>query len=102
MFNVLLSLALFPGQVTVFQITGVLVIGALSYGASLVLFIHALREIGSARTSTWFATGPFIGAVLSVILLGERPPGEYWLAALVMVSGVFLLYGEAHRHPPSP
>lgn len=98
LFNVFMSLVLFRGHVTAFQIIGALLIGALSYGASLVLFIHALREIGSARTSTWFASGPFIGSVLSVILLGERPPGEYWLAALIMVSGVFLLYGEAHRH----
>jgi len=97
-FNVLLSLFLFRGPVTAFQVTGTLVIGALSYGASLVLFIHALREIGSARTSTWFACGPFIGTILSVAILGERPPGEYWVAALVMLSGMFFLYGEMHRH----
>jgi len=57
LFNVFMSLVLFRGHVTAFQIIGALLIGALSYGASLVLFIHALREIGSARTSTWFATG---------------------------------------------
>lgn len=98
-FNVVLSLFLFNSQVTAFQVSAALVIGALSYGASLVLFIHALREIGAARTSTWFATGPFIGIILSVIVLGERPPGEYWVAALFMLSGIFFLYGEAHRHP---
>jgi len=97
-FNVLLSLVLFKSQVTALQVSGVLAIGALSYGASLVLFIHALREIGSARTSTWFASGPFIGTILSVIVLGERPPGEYWVAAVVMLSGMCFLYGEVHRH----
>jgi len=97
-FNIFLSLVLFKSQVTAFQVSGALVIGALSYGASLVLFIHALREIGSARTSTWFATGPFIGTILSVMVLGERPPGGYWLAALFMLSGMFFLYGEMHRH----
>ncbi|MCM2356716.1 MAG: DMT family transporter [Geobacteraceae bacterium] len=97
-FNVLLSLILFSGPVTPLQVTATLMIGALSFGASLVLFIHALREIGSARTSTWFASGPFIGTLLSVIVLGERPPGGYWLAALVMLSGMFFLYGEMHRH----
>jgi len=97
-FNVLLSLILFKSQVAALQVTGALAVGALSYGASLVLFIHALREIGSARTSTWFASGPFIGTILSVLVLGERPPGEYWVAALVMLSGMFFLYGEVHRH----
>ena len=62
LFNVFLALALFKSQATPFQVSGSLAIGALSYGASLVLFIQALREIGSARTSTWFASGPFIGA----------------------------------------
>ncbi|ACM21461.1 membrane protein, putative [Geotalea daltonii FRC-32] len=97
-FNVLLSLFFFTGPVTVFQVTGALAVGALSYGASLVLFVQALREIGAARTSTWFASGPFIGTILSVIVLGERPPGEYWVAALVMLSGMFLLFGERHGH----
>lgn len=97
-FNVILSMFLPRSPATALQITGTLGIGVLSYGVSLVLFIHALREIGAARTSTWFASGPFIGSLLSVLVLGERPPSEYWVAALVMLSGVFFLYGEAHRH----
>ncbi len=97
-FNVLLSLLLFREPVTALQVTGTLLIGALSFGASLILFIHALREIGSARTSTWFASGPFIGVLLAVFVLGERPPREYWAAALVMLLGLFFLYGERHGH----
>ncbi|MEW6221220.1 MAG: EamA family transporter [Thermodesulfobacteriota bacterium] len=97
-FNIILSFLLHQSHVTAFQISGALAIGAFSYGASLVLFIYALREIGSARTSTWFASGPFVGAILSVILLGERPPGEYWVAALIMLSGMFFLHGEEHLH----
>lgn len=98
LFNVLLTLILFESRVTALQVSGTLVIGALSYGVSLVLFINALREIGAARTSAWFASGPFIGTILSVLVLGEHPPGEYWVAALVMLSGMFFLYGELHRH----
>lgn len=96
--NVFIALTLFKSHATPFQVTGALAIGALSYGVSLVLFIQALREIGSARTSTWFASGPFIGAILSVIVLGERPPGEFWVAAMVMLFGMFFLFGEKHRH----
>ena len=98
LFNVFLFLLLFRTPVSISQVTGALIIGALSYGASLVLFIHALREIGSARTSTWFASGPFIGTILSVIVLGERPPTAYWLAAPLMLSGMLFLYAEMHRH----
>lgn len=99
LFNILLARLLSSESGSALQVTAALGIGALSYGVSLVLFIHALREIGAARTSTWFATGPFIGTLLSVLLLGERPPEAYWLAALIMLSGILFLYGERHRHP---
>ena len=97
-FNVVLALVLFRSHVTAFQVSGVLAIGVLSYGASLVLFIYALREIGAARTSTLFASGPFIGTLLAVVVLGEHPTGVFWVAALFMLAGVLLLYGEAHGH----
>lgn len=97
-FNVIIFLLLFRTPVMLSQVSGALIIGALSYGASLVLFIHALREIGSARTSTWFASGPFIGTILAIFALGERPPGAYWVAGPIMLSGMFFLYGEVHRH----
>ena len=98
LFNVGLALLMFGGQVTLFQVGGTLMIGALSYGVSLVLFIHALRKIGSARTSTWFASGPFIGTIAAVFFLGEHPPHEFWVGALIMLSGMVFLYGERHRH----
>jgi len=86
------------GKASGLQIGGALTIGALSYGLSLVLFVEALRRIGSARTSTFFAIGPFIGTLLSVVMLGERPPVAFWFAAVLMLGGVFLLYREKHRH----
>lgn len=98
LFNVILALALFGDRATTGQVGAALAIGSLSYGASLVLFIHALRDIGSARTSTWFASGPFLGALLAVVVLGERSSGAFWVAAILMLSGMFFLYGERHRH----
>jgi drug/metabolite transporter (DMT)-like permease len=49
---------------------GGLVLGALSYGLSLALFVSALAHLGSARTAAHFGTAPFIGAALA-LLLGE-------------------------------
>jgi drug/metabolite transporter (DMT)-like permease len=97
-FNTGLALVLSSGRATGLQIGGALTIGALSYGLSLVLFVEALRKIGSARTSTFFAVGPFIGTILSVVILGEHPPAVFWFAALLMMTGVFFLYREKHRH----
>lgn len=97
-FNTLMALIFSTGTATVSQVTGSLLIGAMSYGMSLVLFVEALRRIGSARTGTLFAIGPFAGTVLSVIILGERPPMAYWYAAALMLAGIGLLYREMHGH----
>src|SRR5262249_11746882 len=43
------------------NVLGALVIGALAYGVSLVLFVAGLRNLGAARTGAYFSTAPFIG-----------------------------------------
>lgn len=98
LFNIILAAVLGFGTIGAYQIGGALLIGALSYGASLVLFIEALRRIGSARSSTFFATGPFVGVISSLILLREHPPALFWLAAVLMLFGVMCLYWERHEH----
>lgn len=98
-FSVLLALVFAAaGTASSGQVLGALVVGALSYGLSLVLFVEALRTIGAARTATFFAVGPFFGTLLSVALLGERPSFAYWVATSLMLAGIFLLYREGHRH----
>ena len=48
-----------------------LTVGAIGYGASLVLYVLALRHLGTARTAAHFGTAPFFGAALAVAFLGE-------------------------------
>ena len=78
-------------------IFGVL-LGALSYGLSLVLFIKALPRLGSFRTGAFFSVAPFAGAVVSLAVLPE--PAKWVLApgALFMVLGVYLIINEQHAH----
>lgn len=75
-----------------------LVLGAASYGLSVVLDAYALRLLGAAREAALFATAPFVGAVLAVPLLGERPTGLHVGAAGIMVIGVGLLLRARHAH----
>ncbi len=97
-FNTITALVLFPAGASAFQVSGALLTGVMSFGISLVLFVEALRRIGSARTGTLFAVGPFFGALLSVLLFAERPPAAFWIAALTMLAGIGLLYRESHAH----
>lgn len=74
------------------------VIGFSGYGLSLVLFVLALRHLGTARTGAYFSAAPFAGAVLSLIVLGESPSMLFWFAALLMGIGIYLHLTEHHSH----
>ncbi|HEX9173874.1 MAG TPA: DMT family transporter [Telluria sp.] len=69
-----------------------------SYGLSLVLFVLALRHLGTARTGAYFSVGPFIGAALSLVVFGETPAMGFWAAALLMAAGIWLHLTERHDH----
>ena len=74
------------------------IIGLFGYGVSLVLFIMALRHLGTARTGAYFSVAPFFGAALALFLLGEPATPAFWAAAALMVVGVWLHLTERHEH----
>jgi drug/metabolite transporter (DMT)-like permease len=75
-----------------------LLLGALGYGTSLLLYVRAQRQLGAARTGALFATGPFLGALGAVAFLGEPARPALGAAALLMAGGVALFLGERHEH----
>ena len=74
------------------------VVGFLSYGASLALFVVALRDLGTARTGAYFSVAPFFGAVLSLWLLHEPVTAALLVAGGLMGIGVYLHLTEHHSH----
>ena len=73
-------------------------IGFAGYGVSLVLFVIALRGLGTARTGAYFSTAPFIGAVIAIVVFGEASSVQFWIAAAFMTGGVWLHVTERHDH----
>ena len=65
-------------------------VGFFSYGLSLVLFVLALRHLGTARTGAYFSTAPFAGALIAIPLLGEIVTATLVIAGLLMGAGVWL------------
>lgn len=98
MTNTTLALVLNAPLPTVPQALGAVVLGFLGYGLSLMLFILALRQLGTARTGAYFATAPFIGAAVAIIFYGQAADSRFWLAALCMGVGVWLHVTERHEH----
>jgi drug/metabolite transporter (DMT)-like permease len=80
------------------------VVGFFGYGVSLTLFVLALRHIGTARTGAYFSIAPFVGAVISILFLGDTLTIGFIAAALLMALGVWLHltehHGHEHRHEP--
>jgi drug/metabolite transporter (DMT)-like permease len=80
------------------SVTYALLVGLIGYGISLVLFILALRGLGTARTSAYFSTAPFLGAAIAILFFHESPSILFWIAAILMSLGVLLHLTERHEH----
>jgi drug/metabolite transporter (DMT)-like permease len=96
--NTLLGLGLGASLPPWNALAATLAVGLLGYGVSLVLFVLALRGLGTARTGAYFSTAPFIGAALALGALGEGASPGFWLAAVLMGMGVWLHLTEHHAH----
>lgn len=73
-------------------------IGLTGYGISLVLFVLALRHLGTARTGAYFSVAPFVGAAIALMMLKEVPGLLFWPAAALMGTGIWLHLTERHVH----
>lgn len=66
-----------------------LILGFVAYGLSIYFYIYAQRYLGAAKTSTYYAVSPFIGAGLSLIIFNERPSATFIIALLIMAIGTY-------------
>lgn len=67
-----------------------LVLGFVAYGLSIYCYIYAQRDLGAAKTSTYYAVAPFVGAALSFLLFWNLPTVSFLAAAAIMALGTYL------------
>ncbi len=96
--NLIIALAVGASLPRMIATSEAALLGFLSYGVSLVLFVLALRRIGTARTGAYFSVAPFAGAVLAIILLKDQVTFPLIVAATFMLIGVWLHLTEKHGH----
>ena len=96
--NLLLAITLGAALPSPLTLVTAGLVGFVSYGASLLLFVVALRHLGTARTGAYFSTAPFVGAVISVVALSEPVTLKLAIAGLLMATGVWLHLTEHHAH----
>lgn len=96
--NVGLALAVGSALPPILVIGAAALVGFLGVGVSLILFVLALRHLGTARTGAYFSLAPFIGAVVAILLLDEPLTLQLALAGLLMACGLWLHLAERHEH----
>src|SRR5712691_10196478 len=84
-----------PGFLTM---TMAALVGFFGYGVSLTLFVLALRHIGTARTGAYFSFAPFVGALISLVILRDHLTYQFLIAAALMGVGVCFHLTEPHEH----
>ena len=101
--SLIIALALGERLPTAWLTAAVLLLGFLSYGMSINLYIRAQKDLGAAKTSAYYAVAPFLGVGFSLLLIGERPGAQFYLALMVMVLGTLLIIKDTvslqHTHP---
>ncbi len=75
-----------------------LVMGSLSYGLSIVLYISAAQGLGASRAQLFFSSSPVFGIFIAAIMLGEAISAAQVAAFLVMALSYLLLFSERHGH----
>ena len=73
-------------------------VGFLGVGVSLVMFVLALRYLGTARTGAYYSLAPFIGATLAIVFLREPITLNLVVAGILMGIGLYLHLAERHAH----
>jgi drug/metabolite transporter (DMT)-like permease len=96
--NLLLGLLLEDAGVTPGTAGIALGVGALAYGASIVLYIQGAQHLGATRSQILFSTSPFLGGIFAWIFLGEPVLGAQIAAAGVMIAALWLLLSARHDH----
>ena len=96
--NLAIGLVLEPFTAGPVSIAIATTIGALSYGVSIALYIAAAQQLGATRAQAFFASAPFLGALLSFAMLGESMQPGHGIGAVLLAASAVVLAVSQHEH----
>lgn len=73
--------------------------GAIVPGASQILFVRAVRDVGASRTAVLIGTAPLLSAGIAIAFFDEPLRVALAIATVAIVLGGALLAGERDRPP---
>lgn len=57
----------------------------------------AQKDLGAAKTSAFYSVVPFLGVLFSMVLLGERPGLQFYIALLIMIVGTIFIVKDTNE-----
>ena len=99
--NLIIGLSIESSQLTVLVVVLALMVGIFAYGFSITLYILSAQNLGATRSQMIFASAPFFGVVLSVLLLGESITLITIAAMILLVISLIILFRDQHIHTHS-
>lgn len=93
--SLVISFMLQETATNVVYIIATLLLGFVAYGLSIYLYVYAQRYLGAAKTSTYYAIAPFIGVLLSFMILFEIPTLSFIIALFIMIIGTYFASTES-------
>ncbi len=99
--NTIIGVILLPHIPQLFFLLVAVLIGAFSYGISIVFYITAAQQLGATRSQMIFASSPFWGLGFSILLLEEVLALNQIIAAILLIFSLSLLFRDLHEHEHS-
>ena len=79
------------------RIPVILLLGFIAYGLSIFSYVRAQSVLGAARTGAYYAAAPFLGVILSIVFLRERPDWIFAIALIIMLVGTVLVVKDSTK-----
>ena len=83
----------------------VLLLGFVAYGLSIYFYVMAQKDLGAAKTSAYYSIAPFLGVAFGMLMLGERPAIQFYVALIVMIVSTYFMIKDTielqHTHEHS-
>ena len=80
----------------------VLLLGFVAYGLSIYFYVMAQKDLGAAKTSAYYSIAPFLGVAFGMLILGERPAIQFYVALAVMIISTYFMIKDTielqHTH----
>ena len=96
--NLIIGFVLSKENVSFKYVTIALLVGIVSYGISIFLYITSAQNLGATRSQILFSTAPFWGILGAYLVLGEKVSLIVLIAAVILVIGIIFSTISVHKH----